>query len=376
MRVCYWGTYDASYVRNRVLIRGLRLAGAEVSEQHANLWSARDERVREASRRSPSLALVVRAAWAYLRLSVRLLATRRPDVVIVGYPGQVDVLVARVLCWIRRIPLVFDAYLSAYETAVIDRGLLSPRSFQARVLRHVERLGCRLADLVLLDTEADCGYFRHEYGAGRYARVWVGADEPSIVPEPHSASHQFFDVLFAGTFIPLHGVEHILRAAEILQRSAPDVRITLIGSGQTYAAMRRLATVLQLRNVEWGAEWLTQQALAERMARADLVLGVFGTSAKAQRVIPAKAYAALALGRPLLTADTPGAREALVDHETAFFCAAGDAAALAEAIIAIRDDPVLAESVGAQGHALFEACFSPAAVGTQLMKLLCQLVSQ
>ena len=149
MRVCYWGTYDASYVRNRVLIRGLRLAGAEVSEQHANLWSARDERVREASRRSPSLALVARAAWGYLRLSVRLLATRRPDVVIVGYPGQVDVLVARVLCWIRRIPLVFDAYLSAYETAVIDRGLLSPRSFQARVLRHVERLGCRLADLVL-----------------------------------------------------------------------------------------------------------------------------------------------------------------------------------------------------------------------------------
>jgi hypothetical protein len=29
MRVCYFGTYDPDYARNRTLVAGLRLAGAE-----------------------------------------------------------------------------------------------------------------------------------------------------------------------------------------------------------------------------------------------------------------------------------------------------------------------------------------------------------
>ncbi|NLX36780.1 MAG: glycosyltransferase family 4 protein [Chloroflexi bacterium] len=375
MRVCLWGTFDPEHVRNRVIKTGLEQAGAEVVVCHRSLWRGRGERVRESARQRLNLSLIGRGLAAYWHLCWCLLTMARPDVVLVGYPGQIDALIARPICWLRRMPLVLDAFLSIYETAVTDRKLVPKRSWRARLLWCLERQSCRGADLVLLDTEADCAFFQNAYGVGRYARVWVGAPEPSVVaPARRSTGDDTFDVLFVGTFIPLHGIEHILRAAKLLATSAPEVRITFIGSGQMYTEMRLLAQGLALDNVEWGPSWLDEPELSERAARADLILGVFGTSAKAQRVIPAKAYAALAAGRPLVTADTPGSREALTHDETALLCPPGDPKALASAILAVRANRAEADQIAANGQALYWQRFAPRPIGELLLALLRPLV--
>ncbi len=377
MRVCFWGTFDAGHVRSRVLMSGLEQAGARVEVCHHPLWRERDERVAQTAKGGLSVALLARAIVAYGKLCVRLLTMPRPDVVVVGYPGQIDALVAYPICRLRRVPLVLDAFLSLYETAVDDRGLLPRRSWRARLLWRMERLACRAADLVLLDTEADCAFFRALYGGGHYVRVWVGALEPDGPLTPRAATRDdTYDVLFVGTFIPLHGIEYILGAAALLGESAPEVRFTFIGHGQTYDDMRALGKDLALDNVVWGAHWLEGTELVERSARADLVLGVFGASAKAQRVIPAKAYAALAQGRPLLTADTPGSREALAHNETAFLCPPANSAALAEAILAVRANPDLAERVAANGLALYRERFAPRPIGQLLLESLRTLVNR
>ena len=59
-------------------------------------------------------------------------------------------------------------------------------------------------------------------------------------------------------------------------------------------------------------------------------------------MIPNKAYHALACGAPLITADTPAARELLRDEENALLVPPGDPAALAEAMRRLAADPELA----------------------------------
>ena len=99
--------------------------------------------------------------------------------------------------------------------------------------------------------------------------------------------------------------------------------------------------------------WIDYGNLPEEYARAGCALGIFGSSGKAQRVIPHKSFQALAVGTPLITADTPAAREMLVDRRDCLLVER-TADALAEAIVTLRDDVDLAQRLGAEGRATFE----------------------
>ena len=104
--------------------------------------------------------------------------------------------------------------------------------------------------------------------------------------------------------------------------------VKLCGGGQTYDEVRALAINLKLENVAFH-ERVPLEDLRLMAEKSHLLLGVFGTTEKTRRVIPNKAYQALCLEKPLLTGDTPAARELLVDGENALLCELGDSEAMA-----------------------------------------------
>jgi glycosyltransferase involved in cell wall biosynthesis len=143
----------------------------------------------------------------------------------------------------------------------------------------------------------------------------------------------------------------------------------VIGSGQ-------LDNVLEKRppNVEW-VRWIEYDDLPGEYWGAGCALGIFGTSDKAQRVIPNKAYQALACGAPLITADTPGARELLRDEESALLVPPGNPSALAEAMRRVAGDPELARSLSRGGRAVYEERASEEVLGARWRSLLEELLA-
>jgi glycosyltransferase involved in cell wall biosynthesis len=87
-------------------------------------------------------------------------------------------------------------------------------------------------------------------------------------------------------------------------------------------------------------------------------------------VIPNKAFQALACGTPLITADTPAARELLVQDESALLVPPGDPEALAEAIRRLVDDTELARRIGAGGRAAYEQKASEAVLGQRWREII------
>ena len=273
------------------MISCLRGAGVEVIERHANVWE------RQRHKWSLGLAAALRIGLAETRL---LFGGRRErfDAVIVGYPGHFDVPAARRIA--RGRPVVFNPLVSLHETLVEDRGRFSAGSPAAGVLRQVDRLALRRADLVVADTAQNARHLAElaELPTERLAVCFVGAEERLF--RPGWQPPQEFHALFVGKLIPLHGVETILAAA----RLAPEIPFRIVGSGQLDGLLAERPP-----NVEW-VEWVEYEHLPEELQRAGCALGVFGTSAKTGRVIPNKAFQALACGTPLVTADTPAAARA------------------------------------------------------------------
>jgi glycosyltransferase involved in cell wall biosynthesis len=218
----------------------------------------------------------------------------------------------------------------------------------------------RAADLVVADTEAHAAFFRQAFGLSeeRVAVALVGADEPLFRPGWHPPEP--FHVLFVGKLIPLHGLETILAAAALV----PEVRFRVVGDGQ-------LAGLLDGRpaNVEH-VSWIPYEELPDAYRAAGCALGIFGTGDKAARVIPNKVFQALACARPVITADTPAARELLTDDTNAFLVPAGDPEALAGAVRRLAADEALAERVARAGRETFEAHASEDVLGARWRSLL------
>jgi glycosyltransferase involved in cell wall biosynthesis len=350
VRVVYFGTYERRYPRNAQVISCLRRVGVEVGERHEPVWEGTEQKW------GLGLGVMPRLAIAETRL---LLAPRADgEVVLVGYPGHVDLPAARRAA--RGRPLVFNPLVSLVDTLVGDRGRFRPGSLPARALAQIDKRALRAADLVVADTEANAEFLAELAGVAPdgVAVCLVGAEER--VFGPGWAPEEPFTAVFVGKLIPLHGLETILAAA----RLAPELRLRVIGSGQ-------LGSLLQSRpaNVEW-ISWVDYERLPGELHRAGCALGIFGTSDKARRVIPNKAFQALACGVPLVTADTPAARELLSDGDSALLVPPGDPAALADALRKLARDPGLARRLADGGLAAYRARASEEVLGRRWRALI------
>jgi glycosyltransferase involved in cell wall biosynthesis len=353
LRVLYFGTYERDYPRNAQVISALRTAGVEVVERHAPVWDGSRDNWRARTRAGLRLMLAEARLWWPPRGEY--------DLVLVGYPGHFDMPRARRAAGGR--PLVFNPLVSLHDTMVGDRARYGERSFAARVLMAVDRKALRLADLVVADTRAN-GDFLAELGEIPRSKVevcFVGAEDRLF----HSGwrPDEPFRCLFVGKLIPLHGLETILGAAQLV----PEIPFRVIGSGQLQVTRGWLDD--RPENVEW-VPWVEYEHLPGEYWSAGCALGVFGTSDKAQRVIPNKAFQALACGTPLVTADTPAAGELLADERDALLVPPGNPAALAEAIRRLVGDRELAQRLGAGGRRTYEEQASEEILGARWRELL------
>jgi glycosyltransferase involved in cell wall biosynthesis/2-polyprenyl-3-methyl-5-hydroxy-6-metoxy-1,4-benzoquinol methylase len=378
MRVCYFGTYEEGYPRNEIFIAGMRQAGITVYECHESIWKGQRDKT-GVHRGLSLLIMLVRIILAYVRLTVRYLRMPGHEVVMVGYIGQLDMLLAWLLTRLRAKPLVFNPMLSIYDTFCNDRDLVRPDSLAGRVLRLLDHLSCRAADMVLLDTQQHVDYFVQTFHlpATKFRVVPVGADDRLFNNARKSATSRRdqasspCQVLFVGKFIPLHGCETIVRAAKLLRND--PVHITMVGSGQERERIQQLVREQHLSNITL-VDWVEYDQLPSWYAQADICLGIFGNSAKASRVIPNKVYQALAMARPIITADTPAVRSELEPGHALWVCNPADPEDLAQQIATLANDAELRNQVATAGYETFQQRYSMHAIASTLFDCLSEII--
>ena len=381
MRVLYFGTYSVGpgYPRNTVLIESLKSVGVEVVECHAPLFGGTEQKIAAVSTFRGAVRMGLKAVRGWARLARRFYKAGPRDVVVVGYTGHLDLFWARVLGLTWRRPIVLDAFLSPYDTVVGDRRLLDAQSLAARALFAFERCAMRLSDLVLTDTEVGADFLAETFGVAR--NRFVAMPVGSLVRAPLKArvpvatnggtpDKMPFEALFAGTFVPLQGIPYILDAAA----EAPDIMFRIIGDGP--GAMRIEDEVRRrgMSHVSMDRRFVPRDELDAHLARAGAVLGVFGETPKAGRVIPCKVYDGLAAGLPVVTGDSAAARELLTDGKDALLVDRREPRSLVDALRRLRDDERLGERLREGARRLARQRFGREALGLRLKATLKELI--
>ena len=98
MRVAFFGTYNRQHSVSRIAVTAVKAAGYEIVEIHDALW----ERTRDKHAGYFSPLSLVRLGLAWLGSAWRLARVWRrtggAPVAVVGFNGQLDVLLLRLLC--------------------------------------------------------------------------------------------------------------------------------------------------------------------------------------------------------------------------------------------------------------------------------------
>ena len=350
-RVLYLAPHSAQFYRTVRFGEALRTAwpGAEVCVPDENGWRSR-------------------LRW----LPRALRAARRADIVIAGFWGQPLVPILRLLGKRR---ILLDVYALTHSRYAMESD--STRKNGLAALAYlIDWAAFRLTHRALLLTEY------HRRWMGRKYRVpgekilllplTTGSLGRTPQPEPDGAS-EIFRVHWHGRHLAHHGVDVILEAAHIL-RNEP-VHFTMVGGkGPCLEENRATAARLGLGHVTFMDD-VPYAELRALMARSHVCLGLFGSSRRSRVVINNKVIDGFAAGRAVITGRNRPSVALLEGRPAAHFVPLGDPAALAGAILLLRNDPARRRALAEEGHRLHEERFTGAAFARRIREIL-ELISR
>jgi glycosyltransferase involved in cell wall biosynthesis len=353
--VCFIAGREPTYIRNAMILKGLTEQGIEIIE---------------CTDCSSSYLLRYPNVLKKFMLNKR----RELDLVFVGFFGQPLVPIIRKL---TGKPIIFDAFLSAYDTMCFDRKKFKPSSIGGRFFYKLDKYSCQLADKVLLDTDAHISYFIKTFGLdkGKFNRVFVGADDSIFYPREVERGDDKFRVFYYGTYRPLQGIEYIIEAAKRLE-SYEDIEFEVVGKGPEHKGIMELVQELNVKNIKF-IDWIPYEKLPLEIAKADVCLGGhFSDIDKAKRVIAGKIFQFIAMRKPVIVGDSPANRELFQNKENALMCQMANADALAKAILELRNNPPLREKIAEQGYKVFLNHCTPKLIGSQIKEIITELVGR
>lgn len=264
-----------------------------------------------------------------------------------------------------------------FPDAAIATGMLR-NTLVIRVLSWCEKLAYRLAGKVAVISD---GFVGNLVAKGvpreKIALIpnWIDVDEIRPRPRANDFSGQHgldgkFTVLYSGTIGLVSGAEIVAEAAERL-RDVPDIVVMMVGEGIVKTRIEERARERSLSNMRF-APFQPRGILSDVLSSASVGLitlkpGYGGNS------VPSKILGYLAAARPVIASVEPDSDTwTFVEDAQCGLCVRpGDAAALADAVRRLHDDPGLCERLGRNGRAYLEQNLSRQTITAKYAQALC-----
>ena len=370
LRICYFGTYRENYTRNRILLKGLRAQeNVEVYECHATLWHSIEDRVEQASGGWRSPKFIGRVLKTYWQLFRKHNCIPKYDVMLIGYPGQFDAYLARLLTWWRRKPMALDILMSLHLVAE-ERGLLEKSAFTGKLIFWLEKGGLKLPNLLISENFAYENYYCEKYNLPHktFKRIPHGADDSVYHPRPISPPNNEFRITYHGMYLPSHGLDAVIGAAKELAEKK-DVYFHFYGQGPEKERLERFVNTYHLNNVIVHG-FVSQEELLDGLAQSHICLGVFGETLQSHYTIQNKIWEGLAMGRPVISGESELVKSTLTHGEQIFLVPRNDVFALTNGLLTLKQQPMLRKKLAQQGYDYYCQHNSPKALGQTLAEAL------
>lgn len=343
IKICYVLSYkDSDYIRTSTLVRALK----KVSK--VQLFVAKNT--------NSNFLRYVQTLYRFLKIRF----TENPDIYFIGFRGHE-------IYWLLRIfalnkYFVFDEMMSPYDSLISEKKIFHRNSIVARTFFLIERSILRNSNVIITDTNLNAKRLTSLFGIKKekIKVVYVGSNV--YIPEKKHINlgnkKEKFTVLYYATFLPLHGIDVVLKTAKLLENY--PIRFVIIGGRGKKRALEKFTSKikrLRLKNIKH-LEWLKFDDLFNYILLSDICLGgPFGGTPQARRVVTGKTYQFLSMGKPTIIGKI-NEDFGFIDGENCLLVDQNDPKKLSESILWSYKNVSKLNFLGEAGRSLFLDRFS------------------
>ena len=287
-----------------------------------------------------------------------LINGRKFDLAYVYHPPITTGLAVALWGWLWRVPFVIEIQdLWPDSVAASDMAGVKPLS---RLLNALCNFVYRRASRIVVQCPGmKQKLIERGVPAEKVAIVYNWTDEeafeaPADFVLPFFEAPDRFRLIYAGNFGRAQNCETLIRAVALASEQVPNLQLLMIGDGVEGQRLRTLTTELGATNIAFHPR-VPRKAMAAIYARADALVCTLTRQDLFAYVIPTKAQAYMAAGRPILMSVNGEAARLIAEAGAGIAVPPENPAALAAAIVRMAGLlPAQREAMGRAGRAFYD----------------------
>ncbi|NQU17441.1 MAG: glycosyltransferase family 4 protein [Candidatus Saganbacteria bacterium] len=298
-----------------------------------------------------------------LLLLLRGIFLERHDLMLIYSPPLTLGLTGIVLRFIKKMPFIFNVQ-DLFPQSAIDLGVMK-KGITIRFFQKLEKFIYKKADYITVHSNGNREHILLKNDKAEKIKTihnWLNTSFITKGEKNNDFSREFglsdkFIVSFAGTMGYSQDMKVIVEAARIL-KDKKDILFILVGGGMAFLKVVQLVEEYNLKNIKF--------IPMQPRHRYPLVLNSSDISLVTLKkevmtpTIPSKILSIMASCKPLvasmnLDGDAP---KIIKESNSGLVVTAGDAKAMASAILKLYSNPLLCRQMGGNGRAYVEAHFS------------------
>ncbi len=243
-----------------------------------------------------------------------------------------------------------------------------------RMSEWLERFLYHRADMLMVNSP---GFIEHirQRGGRQIELLPNGADPSMFNPQDegldfrrkHNLKDKFV-VLYAGAHGMSNDLQVVLDAAALLA-DRKEIQIVLLGDGKEKPALQARAEAMGLVNLTFLPS-IPKSEMPTALAGADACIAILKPLEEYKTTYPNKVFDYMAAGRPVVLAIDGVIRSVVESAGCGWFTEPGNAAAMAQVIRRLADDPKASRAMGQRGRAYLEKNFSRESMADKLLQIL------
>lgn len=365
--ICFFGCYLKEYSRNISFFEGMNKLKYKYMEIHKEpniekLDSQSDIGIKNILKK---LLFTAQSYMILLKPNSRL---KDVDAIVVLYPGHLFLPAAWIQSKIYKKKLVFDSFISIYNSLVEDKKIIKEHSLKAKALKKIESILLALPDKILVDSKVKKEIFSKNFNIDKKKIISIPLTTSSKIYFPkNKVKTSKIVVTFFGLYNPLQGVQYIAEAANKLKNNN-QIKIVMIGDGNGKDEIVKYTIDHKIKNITFYPR-LKETDLVKKIQQSDILLGIFSSMKSAKIALPNKAVAAIACKKALICAELPAMTEHFTHKKNIFFCKPENSKSLADSILTVSRNKKLRDDIAENGYALYREKFIPEVITNQLMSI-------